>query len=78
MDEKASDEEIKEKMLEFERHLLKGRMFIGQILTLKGMFTARVVASNSKISDAQDKVRWAFTEHDTDKEYEICLHPEKF
>jgi len=76
--EDKSPEEVKEKMLEFERHLLKGRIFIGQILTEEGMFSARVVSSDSKLSDAQDKVRWAFTSHESSKEYEICLDPKNF
>jgi hypothetical protein len=76
--EDSSPEEVKEKMFEFERHLLKGRMFVGQILTKEGMFSARVVASNSKISDAQDKVCWVFMAHESNEEYEICLAPKNF
>ena len=76
--EDKSPEEVREKMLEIERHLLKGRMFVGQILTDKGMFSARVVASDNKFSDAQDKVRWAFVAHESSEEYEICLDPKKF
>jgi len=73
-----SPEEVKIKMKELERHLLKRRMFVGQILTDKGIFSGKLKEGDSKIPEGQEQIEWVFMEYESEREYKICLHPEKF